>query len=224
MQKTVLIVAGGSGSRMQNEIPKQFIELGGLPILMHTINKFWSFDYQIEIRLVLPGAQFEFWESLVEKYNFKVDLKLFAGGDSRFYSVKNGLAGLKANTIIAVHDGVRPFVSDETIKKTFTTAEEKGTAIPVIEVHETIRQITDEYSKTVDRNNFKLVQTPQVFQSEILLKAYQQLYNPGFTDDASVVESMDYKINLVEGNRENIKITTPYDLVVAEALLKKNPQ
>ncbi len=220
MQNVVLIVAGGNGRRMQSELPKQFIELNGLPTLMHTIKQFYLFDEQMEIRLVLPPNQFEVWKTLVSKHNFRIEHKLYAGGETRFHSVKNGLIGLSSNRIIAIHDGVRPLVSFETIRQTFKTAIEKGTAIPVIDVHETLRVIEGEYSKTVDRDKYKLVQTPQVFRSSVLLKAYEQSYKDKFTDDASVVEAAGENIFLVEGNRENIKITTPYDLIIAEALMK----
>lgn len=217
MNKVVVIVAGGSGSRMESELPKQFIEINGIPILMHTITRFYDYDNSIDIRLVLPISQIDFWNEMQTYYNFNIKCNVFAGGETRFHSVQNGLNDIKEDSLIAIHDGVRPFVSSETIEKGFKLASEKGSAIPVLSVHETLRQLNKENSSTVNRDDYKLVQTPQTFNSEILLEAYKQKFKKSFTDDASVVESLGYTINLYEGNRENIKITTQVDLLVAKA-------
>lgn len=217
---TVVIVAGGSGTRMKSEMPKQFINLNGIPILMHTIRKFNSFNPEISIRLVLPIEQIELWEQLCVTNSFNVPHTIYSGGESRFHSVKNGLKGLSDDGYVAVHDGVRPLVSDETLKRCFDEVKVKGSVIPVIEVFETLREIKGVNSKTVPRSSFRLVQTPQVFKADLLQKAYLQDYNTEFTDDASVVEFLGHEISLVEGNRENIKITTPIDLLVAETYLK----
>lgn len=219
MQKVVVIVAGGSGTRMNSELPKQFIEINGLPILMHTIGKFHSYDPTIEIRLVLPASQIDFWNEMLPHYHFDIPCKVYEGGSTRFESVKNGLSDINDASLVAIHDGVRPFASIETIERGFQLAAEKGTAIPVISVHETLRHLSNEHSTTVNREDFKLVQTPQVFNSVILLEAYQQAYSPKFTDDASVVESLGVNIHLYNGNRENIKITTQVDLLIAKAYI-----
>ncbi|MBN2486606.1 MAG: 2-C-methyl-D-erythritol 4-phosphate cytidylyltransferase [Bacteroidales bacterium] len=221
MQKTVIIVAGGSGLRMNSETPKQFIEINGLPVLMHTINRFYEFSSNIEVRLVLPQHQFDFWEALCQKHNFTKTHELYSGGKTRFHSVKNGLQSLSPNGLVAIHDGVRPLASIGTIRNCFMAAEEYGAAIPVIDVHETIRKTDGLYSHTVDRRNFRLVQTPQVFDARLLIDAYRQEYNDSFTDDASVFESTGKPVMLVDGNRENIKITTPADLIIASALLSQ---
>lgn len=220
MKKVVVIVAGGSGSRMKSELPKQFIELNGKPILMHTIERFYNFDSAMDIRIVLPLDQISFWEEMLPYYNFNITCKVYAGGNSRFQSVKNGLKDISNDTLVAIHDGVRPFVNELTIESGFKVAEEKGSAIPVISVFETIRRLDEaDRSQTVNRDKYKLVQTPQIFNSDILLEAYSQDFSEEFTDDASVVEAKGYAINLFEGNRENIKITTQVDLLVAKAYL-----
>jgi len=218
--KTAIIVAGGKGERMQTDIPKQFIEIQGKPILMHTIEAFLAYDASLQIILVLPLAQINYWNELCAKQNFTVRHKIVVGGETRFQSVKNGLSAVNSPTLVAVHDGVRPLVSAETIARCFDEAERNGNAIPVVELVDSIRQISADGSLSVNRTLYKLVQTPQVFDAELLKNAYEQPYSAVFTDDASVVESLGIKINLVEGNRENIKITTVFDLVLAEVLLK----
>jgi len=218
-EKIVIIVAGGKGERMQTEIPKQFLEIKGKPILMHTINQFRIYNSDIQLIIVLPVTQIEFWKDLCEKHNFKVPHEIIVGGSTRFESVKNGLKAVKIPSIIAVHDGVRPLVSVYTIARCFDEAEKNDAAIPVIELVDSIRQVTKSGNQSVDRNNFKLVQTPQIFDGELLKNAYQQEYSTFFTDDASVVESLGVTIKLVEGNRMNIKITNEFDLKLAEAYL-----
>ena len=217
--KIAIIVAGGKGERMNADIPKQFIEIQGKPILMHTLEVFNRYDAQMQLILVLPEVQIKFWNELCVKHNFGLNHQIVVGGQSRFNSVKNGLQAVKTPAIVAVHDGVRPLVSVETIERCFETAEKFDTAIPVVDLVDSIRQVSGNGSKSVDRNAFKLVQTPQVFDVELLQKAYEQEYSPLFTDDASVVEALGIKIHLVEGNRENIKITTEFDLKMAESIM-----
>lgn len=218
MKRYVIIVAGGKGLRMGGDIPKQFVEIKGLPVLMHTINRFHSFDSSIDIIVALPVDQQDYWKELCSKYKFEIPHTIVDGGDTRFHSVKNGLDQVSGEGVVAVHDGVRPFVYDEVLERCFSMAQEKEAVVPVIDVFETIRHIADGMSNTVPRDEYKLVQTPQVFLTSLLKKAYSQPYIPSFTDDASVVEAMGHKVTLVEGNRENIKLTTPFDLKLAELL------
>ena len=218
MKKQLIIVAGGKGLRMGGEIPKQFLPVNGKPVLMLTIETFHRFDPEMKIILVLPKEQQAYWNDLCTEYQFRIPYLLADGGETRFHSVKNGLALADDDGLIGVHDGVRPFVSQEVIARCFDAASINKAAIPVIDVVETIRKINDEQSETVDRNNYKLVQTPQVFTTSLLKMAYGQEFTPLFTDDASVVEAMGVKVVLVEGNRENIKITTPFDMIIAKAL------
>lgn len=219
MQLYVVIVAGGSGKRMGAEIPKQFLELAGRPVLMHTIERFKSFNEAIEIITVLPEGQLRHWLELQAKYKFEVPQTLVKGGSARFYSVRNGLQFVNVPGLVAIHDGVRPFVSIDTIRKCFNTAEKLGNAIPAIPVAESLRMISDDGSHPVNRLLVRQIQTPQVFNAGLIKKAYQQDYKAEFTDDATVIEKMGEKINLVEGNRENIKITNPEDLLISKALL-----
>ena len=221
--KIAIIVAGGKGTRMQAEIPKQFIEIHGKPVLMHTLEAFHRYDDSIQLILVLPASQLNAWKKLCLKHAFLLPHQIVSGGETRYNSVLNGLSQIKTPALIAVHDGVRPFVSNGTIKRCFDEAEKHGSAIPVIDIVDSIRQIKKTGSQSVDRSNYKLVQTPQVFDSEILKKAYEQDFSALFTDDASVVEALGLKITLVEGNRENIKITTAFDLVLAETVLSSGP-
>jgi 2-C-methyl-D-erythritol 4-phosphate cytidylyltransferase len=219
MQLYVVIVAGGSGKRMGAEIPKQFLELAGRPVLMHTIERFKSFNEAIEIITVLPENQLRHWCELQEKYSFNIPQTLVKGGSHRFFSVRNGLKFVTIPGLVAIHDGVRPFVSIDTIERCFETAERLGNAIPAISPTESLRIITDQGSVPVNRFHVKQIQTPQVFSGELIKKAYRQEYNPEFTDDATVLEKTGEKINLIEGNRENIKITNPEDLLISTALL-----
>jgi len=217
----VIIVAGGKGLRMGSDIPKQFLPIGGRPVLMRTLERFRAYSADLQIILVLPEAQQDYWRQLCEEYHFDVEYQLANGGQTRFHSVQNGLALVPddAEGVVGVHDGVRPFPSIEVIKNCYETARTAKAVIPVIPVVETVRHLEKEGSVTVPRDEYKLVQTPQTFDIQLLKAANRQPYNDGFTDDASVVESYGHAITLVEGNRENIKITTPYDLTVAEALL-----
>lgn len=230
IKKAVIIVAGGKGSRMETEIPKQFLLVQGKPILMHTIENFYHFDPKIKIVVVIPLNDIVYWEQLCQHYHFKIKHLRVFGGSSRFASVTNGLKAIKGAAHIAVHDGVRPFVSHQTIERCFREAEISGTAIAVIDCVDSIREVDENGSSSVDRSLYKLVQTPQVFNAKLLRDAYKQPFSALFTDDASVVESYfaskkkysQNQISLVEGNRENIKITTQFDLKIAEAFLKND--
>ena len=259
----IIIVAGGKGLRMGSDIPKQFLPIGGKPVLMRTLERFRAYSSALQIILVLPEAQQDYWRKLCEEYHFEVAYQLANGGQTRFHSVQNGLALVPddAEGVVGVHDGVRPFPSIEVIRNCYETARTAKAVIPVIPVVETVRQLVDlrtndqekscspvvrcQYtSRTVPRDEYRLVQTPQTFDIQLLKAAYKraqnqvnlssaereqarpevkaankQPYNDGFTDDASVVESYGHAITLVEGNRENIKITTPYDLKIAEVLI-----
>jgi 2-C-methyl-D-erythritol 4-phosphate cytidylyltransferase len=217
----VIIVAGGKGLRMGSDIPKQFLPIGGKPVLMRTIERFREYSADLQIILVLPEAQQEYWLELCKKYDFKVEYQLANGGQTRFHSVQNGLTLVPddAEGVVGVHDGVRPFPSIDVIHRCYETARTAKAVIPVIPVVETVRHLEGKGSVTVPRGDYRLVQTPQTFDIQLLKAANRQPYNEGFTDDASVVESYGHNITLVEGNRENIKITTPYDLKIAEILI-----
>ena len=217
----IISVAGGKGLRMGSDIPKQFLSIGGKPVLMRTLERFRTYSADLQIILVLPEAQQDYWKELCKEYDFQVEYLLANGGQTRFHSVQNGLALIPddAEGVVGVHDGVRPFPSIEVIRNCYETAREKKAVIPVIPVVETVRHLERETSTTVPRDKYRLVQTPQTFDIQLLKAANRQPYNDGFTDDASVVESYGHAITLVEGNRENIKITTPYDLKIAEVLI-----
>ena len=218
----VIIVAGGKGLRMGSDIPKQFLPIGGKPVLMRTLERFREYSEDLQIILVLPEAQQDYWKELCHQYDFQITYQLANGGQTRFHSVQNGLALVPddAEGVVGLHDGVRPFPSIEVIRDCYETARTAKAVIPVIPVVETVRQLfSKNRSVTVPRDEYRLVQTPQTFDIQLLKAANRQPYNDGFTDDASVVESYGHAITLVEGNRENIKITTPYDIVVAEAII-----
>ncbi len=217
----IIIVAGGKGLRMGSDIPKQFLPIGGKPVLMRTLERFRQYSPTLQIILVLPKAQQDYWQKLCKEYAFDIDCQLADGGETRFHSVQNGLAKIPDNAqgVVGVHDGVRPFPSIDVIRNCYETAREKKAVIPVIPVVETVRHLKGDTSVTVPRNDYRLVQTPQTFDIQLLKAANRQPYNDGFTDDASVVEAFGFNITLVEGNRENIKITTPYDLKIAEVLI-----
>jgi len=215
MKSFAIIVAGGKGLRMGGEVPKQFLPIEGKPILMHTIEAFRKALDCIEIVLVLPADQHDYWQKLCKDHNFCSPKLIAKGGETRFHSVKNGLALLPNDeeAVVGVHDGVRPFVSKETILRCYEAAAQGQAVVPVVPVVETVRQILpDGKSVTRPRDEYRLVQTPQVFPLDLLRKAYEQTYSESFTDDASVVEALGKEITMVEGNRENIKITTPSDL------------
>jgi 2-C-methyl-D-erythritol 4-phosphate cytidylyltransferase len=218
-QEYAIIVAGGKGTRIKSALPKQFLELNGLPILMHTINAFQRYSKNIVVILVLPQDDFEIWQSLCSKHNFTAKLILQKGGDTRFQSVKNGLEKIEGDGLVAVHDGVRPLVSEDIIGASYRLAAVHKTAVAAVRLKESIRMTDQDNTKAVDRSKFRLIQTPQTFEVALIKKAYQIKDDPSLTDDASVVERTGQVISLFEGSYENIKITTPEDLIVAEALL-----
>jgi 2-C-methyl-D-erythritol 4-phosphate cytidylyltransferase len=222
LKKYLIIVAGGSGIRMGSDIPKQFLEIKGTPVIMHSINAFYGYDPSINIILVIPHKQVDYWRKLCELHKFEIPHIVAEGGPERFHSVKSGLSCIKDNnSIVAIHDSVRPCVSQNVIAAAYYNAEIYGNAIPVIKINETIREKDGLVNRPANRENFIIVQTPQCFNTEMIKKAYTQNFNPAFTDDASVFESTGEIIRLIEGNRENIKITTPLDLILAEAILNK---
>lgn len=217
----VIIVAGGKGLRMGVDLPKQFIALEGLPVLMRTINAFYQFDQSINIVVVLPTSYRDYWLALCKEYNFCIHHVIAEGGETRFHSVKNGLEFISKG-LVAVHDAARPFISKHLIAKIFETAQQYGAVIPVTDVTDSLRVLTgDSSSKIVDRSAYRLVQTPQVFDVDLLKSAYDIGFRNEFTDDASVVEALGKEIYLVEGEKTNIKITTPFDLELSKIILKK---
>lgn len=217
----VIIVAGGKGTRMGSDIPKQFLPVNGLPVLMQTIKRFKEYDDNLEIILVLPKEQHEYWCELCKKHRFTSTYTVADGGETRFHSVKSGLAMIPddAEGVVGVHDGVRPFPSVEVIRNCFETARTAKAVVPVIPIFETLIHVDGQgNSETVPRDSYRLVQTPQAFDIQLLKRAYKQPYQDSFTDDASVVDNIGQEITLIEGNRENIKITTPFDLRMARIL------
>lgn len=220
MKTYALILAGGKGLRMGADLPKQFLLLAGKPVLMHALEAFNKADPTTELILVLPQEHQAFWTSLCTQHGFTLKHQVATGGVVRFDSVRNGLKLVIEDSLVAVHDGVRPLVKPELIRTCFEAASQKGAVIPVFDLTESIRRIEGDKSYAEDRSRFRSVQTPQTFRSDILKDAYEQPYRDVFTDDASVVEAAGHEITLVEGHRENIKITTPQDLLLAEQLLK----
>jgi 2-C-methyl-D-erythritol 4-phosphate cytidylyltransferase len=223
----IIIVAGGKGMRMGADIPKQFLPIGGKPILMHTIERFHEYNNELGIILVLPKSQQEYWKQLCREYDFDISHTIVNGGDTRFESSRNGLTAIPDEEIgvVGIHDGVRPFVSKEVIDNCFETAKDDFAAIPVMPVTDTIRYVDKQGGgKNVMRNDYRVVQTPQVFDIQLLKRAYDADYQESFTDDASVVEALGCQATMVDGNRENIKITTPFDIIIAEALLKSQQE
>ncbi|MFC2126287.1 2-C-methyl-D-erythritol 4-phosphate cytidylyltransferase [Bacteroidota bacterium] len=214
-----IIVAGGSGARMNNDDPKQFIEVAGLPVLMHTIKAFYKYDKDLKIVTVLPENDIGYWEELCQKYKFEIKTEVQKGGKTRFGSVQNGLELIGDTGVVAIHDGVRPVIDSEIIAASFSIASIHGSAIASVRLKESLRVIDKDRTRTVDRSNFRLIQTPQTFQIPIIKEAYAMAEDKDFTDDASVVEDAGYKISLFEGSYRNIKITTPEDLEVVNALI-----
>ena len=215
MQKVALIVAGGKGERMNADIPKQFLLLNGTPILMHTLKQFSHFE---EIVLVLPPFQFEYWKELCVTYNFTQKYTLVSGGETRFHSVKNGLVSIADNTIVAIHDGVRPLISTTLIDNLIAESKSGIGVIPIVPVKDSYRKVDRGESIQIDRNKLFKVQTPQCFWSADIKEAYNQDYSSIFTDDASVFESHGGKINTVLGEEKNLKITTEEDLKIVGIL------
>jgi 2-C-methyl-D-erythritol 4-phosphate cytidylyltransferase len=216
MRKAVIITGGGSGKRMGTPVPKQFLKIDGKPVIVYTIELFSGFDKNMEIVVVLPESYLELWKEINAEFFNKVNIRVAPGGDFRFHSVKSGLSLLKEDMLIGVHDAVRPLVSMEVINRCYSVAEKYGNAVPVIKMTDSIRRISGASNFPANREDFRIIQTPQVFSGEILKKAYNLNFSEEFTDDASVVEKLGVKINLVEGNRENIKITTPEDIKYVE--------
>ncbi len=223
MKFFALVVAGGAGSRMSQTLPKQFIILAGKPLLMHTLEVFSRFVSRPEIVLVLPDEYRQLWDDLCNDHGFTVSHRVVTAGETRFLSVRNGLAALPEEGIVFIHDGVRPLVSQETLQRCLQTAILHGNAIPTVPVAESVRWSNGETSHPVDRSRLFLIQTPQTFLIPLIKKAYRQDYDPQFTDDASVLEKSGEAIRLVGGNQENIKITWPADLAMAEGLLTHQP-
>lgn len=220
MERCCIIVAGGSGLRMGSELPKQFLPVMGIPVLIHTIRNFYNFDPALQLIVVLPAAEIESWKRICRDFQFRIPHQITAGGNTRYESVKNGLSLVPACELVAVHDGVRPLVSHDTLSRCFDCAAKNGSAIPVLPANESVRMGSLNDSVPVDRSQYFLVQTPQVFKTEIIKQGYQHPYIPQFTDDASVVEHSGATVKMVMGNRENIKITFPEDLQIAELFLR----
>jgi 2-C-methyl-D-erythritol 4-phosphate cytidylyltransferase len=217
-----LIVAGGKGTRIKSSVPKQFLELNGLPILMHSINAFYRYSDKITVILVLPKDDFALWNNLVEKYEYKAKYILQEGGDTRFQSVKKGLEKIEGEGLVAIHDGVRPLVSEDIIGASYRLASVHKSAVAAVRLKESIRVTDQDHTKAVDRSKFRLIQTPQTFPVSIIKKAYEMKEDETLTDDASVAERSGLTISLFEGSYRNIKITTEEDLVVAKALLESS--
>jgi 2-C-methyl-D-erythritol 4-phosphate cytidylyltransferase len=213
MSFSIIITAGGIGRRMNSTVPKQFIEVNGLPILMHTIKRFYDYDSSCEIILTLPEDWLIYWSEMRIKYNFQIPHHVVSGGVERYDSIKNALDHCHTE-IIGVHDGVRPLVSMETIHRCLELVKKEGAVIPVLGLKESIRKMEGEFSIALERKEYFTVQTPQFFTFDILNKAYHLPFHDKITDDASLVEEAGFKISLVEGNEENIKVTTPFDLKI----------
>lgn len=235
VKRYCIIVAGGSGRRMKASLPKQFLLLAGRPVLMHTVERFTTFDPLMSIIVVLPAEYHDLWKQLCAEHSFGVQHTVVAGGEERFHSVKAGLERVAADiqeeagaastegqgapeTLIAIHDGVRPLVSHDTIWRCFSDAGEFGNAIPFIGPADSVRVLDGDDSRPVERSVVRLIQTPQVFRGSVIINAYRREFDPSFTDDATVAEADGIKIHLTHGNRENLKITTPEDLAVAATL------
>lgn len=221
MQKSVIITAGGIGKRMGSDLPKQFLVLGGKPVLVHTLELFFKYDPGIEIILTLPNEWRGYWETVIDKYYCRVPHIVVNGGEERYHSIQNALKRC-SGSYIAVHDGVRPFVSFETLDRCFSALNEYEAVVPVLKLKESIRQTSENLTNAVDRTNFRLVHTPQCFHADVLRQAYEQAYHEKVTDDACLVEELGYTIHLVESNEENIKLTTPFDFLIAETIIQKS--
>ncbi len=219
MKTYVIILAGGVGKRMNLDIPKQFIPIAGKPVIMHTIQRFRDYCPRLEIIVTLPNAHISLWKDLCNEFNFVTEHQIVRGGEERFYSVKNALARVPDDAVVLIHDGVRPLVSDKTIDRVRQRVIEKGNAIPYLPSPESIRKVSANGSKAVNRSEFVRIQTPQGFIAKDIKQAYNQDYSENFTDDASVFEAMGNSIEMVIGNNRNIKITQAIDLVIVESLM-----
>jgi len=216
---SVIITAGGIGKRMGGDLPKQFIEVAGKPILLHTISIFYKYNSGAQIIVTLPEDWKDYWNDLLKKHNFKIPHTIVSGGEERFHSIKNALEACKSPHVF-VHDGVRPLVAVETLNRCSEALQFHKAVIPVVGMKESIRWVEGSQSKALKRSEYRIVQTPQCFERELLVQAYNQPFHEGITDDASLVEELGQRIECVEGNDENIKVTTPTDLIIAEGLLK----
>jgi 2-C-methyl-D-erythritol 4-phosphate cytidylyltransferase len=225
MRNSVIIVAGGSGKRMGSVLPKQFLEINGKAIIIYTLERFLEFDPSIEIILVINEGFLVLWEKAKKNAGFVYPVKVAPGGETRFHSVKSGLALLEGESLVGIHDSVRPLVSVSCIKRIYDSAEKSGSSIPCIPLKESVREVRENHSKPLDRSLIQIVQTPQVFHSGIVCKSYETPYTEEFTDDASVVEKAGYQIRIVPGDEYNLKITTPEDFEMAKILLtlQKHP-
>jgi 2-C-methyl-D-erythritol 4-phosphate cytidylyltransferase len=219
MTTTFIVTAGGIGKRMGTDIPKQFIEINGLPILMHTLLKLYTFNSKAQLILTLPGDWLDYWKDLRKKHDFLIDVELVEGGQERFHSIKNALKFAQGD-IIAIHDGVRPLVSKDTLERLVDGVKKYRAVIPVLGIKESVRMLRENQSEAINRDLVKIVQTPQFFIKELIQRAYTSEFSNEFTDDASVVEKLGFSVELVPGNEENIKITTPLDLKMAEYFLQ----
>ncbi len=219
MEKFAVLVAGGVGSRLDKNIPKQFLSLNGIPILMRTIKQFYDLDKSIILIVVLPKNHIDTWKLLCKEFSFEINHIITIGGETRFQSVKNGLSFVKKDSMVAIHDAARPLVSTELISKCYSECEKYGSAIPLIDIKESAREIKGATSKSILREKFKLVQTPQCFFSNQIKYAYNKASHDKFTDDATVYEDSGKLIHIIDGEESNIKITTPFDMLVAEAFI-----
>jgi 2-C-methyl-D-erythritol 4-phosphate cytidylyltransferase len=215
-----IIVAGGKGTRINSSVPKQFLELNGLPVIMHTIAAFFRYSENINVILVIPEDDFSLWKKLCAKHSFHKPIVIQKGGETRFQSVKNGLTRISGDGLVAIHDGVRPMINEDIIGASFRLAAVHKTAVAAVRLKESIRITDQDTTRSADRSRFRLIQTPQTFQVDLIRKAYESKEDPSLTDDAGVAERAGHLISLFEGSYENIKITTPEDLIIAEALLK----
>ncbi len=222
MKKSFIITAGGIGKRMNSNLPKQFLELENKPILLLTLENLHAFDSEAEFIITLPIEWMDYWKEILTKHSCTITHQLISGGLERFHSIKNALEAATGE-VIAIHDGVRPFVSHQTLDRLFQDLNRNLAVIPVLSIKESLRKMEVSETEHVNRENFKLVQTPQCFERNLIIQAYQQDFNSSFTDDASVVEAHGYKIAWVDGNEENIKITSPFDLLIAKSLIKNEP-
>jgi len=221
VSRSFIITAGGIGKRMGSHLPKQFIEIAGKPILLYTLEKFYAFDSSAQLILTLPNEWRSFWNDMLTSHHCSIPHQIVDGGVERYHSIKNALA-VCTGDVIAVHDGVRPLVSNTTIERCLSALNTHEAVIPIIPLKESLRSISNNQSKAVNRADYCLVQTPQCFRASVLKKAYDQPFHTGITDDASLVEEAGFFVHLVDGNEENLKITSPNDLFVAEAYLNRD--
>lgn len=220
MKKFAVIVAGGKGLRMNSAVPKQFLALNDAPVLYHTIKAFMGAYEDMQLILVLPPDQLSYAQMILPYFTERIEVTIVPGGETRYHSVQHGLRAIHEEGIVFVHDGVRPLVSAELIHRCYKQAVQKGSAIPAIAVSDSIRQVTGDENAPVNREHLRMIQTPQTFRTDVILPAFTQEYQPSFTDEATVLEAYGTNVYLVEGEKSNIKVTTPEDLVIAEALLK----